>query len=155
MKYLKTLITVVVLSILTGCGATKGSKQSEAKQYVAAMNRSQQAFDLKKSKFATTIEELGIGIKTETENYRYQIIPQADGKSAINTGTAKTPDLKSYTGLVFRIKDKDTKTGESHTVAIICEAQQPSTPPILQTAPTDSIEMIQCPSGWRDPYLCD
>jgi len=155
MKYLKTLITVFILFILTGCGQPTNlsgkyqgakAKQSEAQKYVGAMNRVQQAFYLEKSKFATTIEELGVVIKSETQNYRYQIIPQADGKSVMITGTAKTPDLKNYAGLVFIVKD--TKTADSITVPILCEAQQSSTPPIMPTAPTDSSQTIPCPSGW-------
>ena len=49
------------------------AKQSEAKQYVASMNKGQQAVFTEKTSFASKIPDLGLGIKSETENYKYQI----------------------------------------------------------------------------------
>ncbi|WP_050812994.1 type IV pilin-like G/H family protein [Microcoleus vaginatus] len=41
---------------------------SEAKQYVSSMNKAQQALFIEKSAFGTSVDALGIGIKTETTN---------------------------------------------------------------------------------------
>ena len=111
------------------------------------MNRAQQAFYLENEKFGTTIEELGIGIEPEDENYRYQVVPQGDqAQSVMMTAQAKRPELRSYTGAVFVLKGGD----EGVTFAWICETDAPSaTPPAMPGAPSNTQDrlMIQCPPG--------
>ncbi|MBD2541721.1 type IV pilin-like G/H family protein [Coleofasciculus sp. FACHB-SPT36] len=126
--------------------ATK-AKQSEGKMYIGAMNRSQQAYYLENNKFGTTIEQLGIGIKPETESYNYQIVPQGNGTQRVmHTAKAKRPELNSYTGAVFVV----TNNGENITRAAICETDKPSsTPPAMPTPPKNISEQIQCPAGSR------
>jgi type IV pilus assembly protein PilA len=46
-------------------------KQGEAREYVSSINKGQQAYFAEKSVFSTSVKALGIGIKTETENYKY------------------------------------------------------------------------------------
>ena len=65
---------------------------SEAKQYVGSMNRAQQALFIEKSAFATSVNALGIGIKTETTNYKYSV--RATKKAAFNYAVAKEKKLK-------------------------------------------------------------
>ena len=121
------------------------AKQSEAKQYIGSMNRAQQAYYAEKGKFSDTIEGIGIGIKTETTNYKYTIV-NVDNTKIIVSATAKTKNLKSYTGAVFLIKDID---GSDTTKADVCETDRPSqTPPnIPQLIGND----IQCPAGSVSP----
>ncbi len=121
------------------------AREAEGRQNLGSMNRAQQAYYLESSKFATTIEELGIGIKPETENYRYQVLPQANqNQSVMMTAQAKRPRLRSYTGAVFLVKIN----GEDLTVAGICETDEPSsTPPAMPTAPRNGTSEIQCPAG--------
>jgi type II secretory pathway pseudopilin PulG len=121
------------------------AQQSEGKQYVGSMNRVQQAYYLENQKFANEINELGIGIKPETENYRYRIVPQGNStQSVMMTAQAKRPELRSYTGAVFVVKDNN----ENLTIAAICETDQPSsTPPAMPIAPSNIKTPIQCPSG--------
>jgi hypothetical protein len=111
------------------------------------MNRAQQAFYLENEKFGPAIEDLGIGIKPESENYRYQIVPQGNQtQNVMMTAQAKRPELRSYTGAVFVVKDGN----ELLTVAGICETDAPSsTPPTMPTAPsnTQGRWKIQCPAG--------
>ena len=80
---LTPLIGVLVFSSFFLCHANK-AKQSEAKQYVSSMNRGQQAYYAENTKFATSIAALGIGIKTETTNYKYSV--RATKKAAFNYG---------------------------------------------------------------------
>lgn len=119
--------------------------QTEGKLYTGSMIRGQQAYFLEKDKFATTISELGVEIKPETENYRYQIVPQGDSSSRIMiTATAKQPELKSYTGAVFVVKNNK----EPLTIFGICETDKPSsTPPAMPQAPSNDQTKIQCPAG--------
>lgn len=122
-------------------------KELEVKQYVGAMNRAQQAYFLDNTTFTNNIEQLGLGIKTETENYKYSI--RTADKSVFNYGIAR-PDrytyrtesfglfswkvkqpIKSYVGAVFFIP-------EVHELylSILCESAVPTTSrpadPILQ-----------------------
>ncbi len=119
--------------------------QSEAKQIVGAMNRAQQAYFLENGKFAKTIQELQIGIESTTENYRYRIVSQGkNNQSVVQTATAKKPDLKSYTGIVFIRKIK----GETLTNTAICETVKPATQaPAIPKIPTKASQGVQCPAG--------
>ena len=121
------------------------AREAEGRQNLGAMNRSQQAYYLENSKFAPEIKELGIGINPETENYRYQVLPQANqNQSVMMTAQAQRPRLRSYTGAVFVVKTN----GEDLTFAGICETDEPSsTPPAMPTAPRNGTSEIQCPAG--------
>lgn len=122
------------------------SREAEGKQYISSLNRGQQAFYLESQKFATTIDDLSLGLESETENYRYQIIPQNNKeRSIMMTAQAKKANLKSYTGAVFVI-DVD---GETTTLAGICETAEPSmTPPTMLIPPRNPQEgTVQCPTG--------
>lgn len=127
--------------------STRKEPEVEAKQIVGTMNRAQQAYYLEYGKFATTINELQIGIKPEAENYRYRIVPQGQGnQTVISTATAKKPNLKSYTGIVFIRKVK----GDSLTYAATCETTKPATiPPSKPKIPTQESQPVQCPVGSR------
>ena len=120
-------------------------RESEGEQYIGSMNRAQQAFYAENKKFATEIDELGLGIEKETENYRYQIVPQSGSiPSIMMTAEAKIPELKSYTGAVFVIKVNDEDT----TVSLTCGTDKPSTtPPAMPRAPKSAEEEIKCPAG--------
>jgi hypothetical protein len=124
-------------------------RQSEGKYNIGAMSRAQQAYYLENDKFSTKLEELGLGINPETENYRYRIVPQGNQReSVMMTAQAKSPGLRSYTGAVFVVKVKD----ENLTVAEICETDEPSsTPPAMPAAPKTGTTEIQCPPGSHSP----
>ncbi|NET60669.1 MAG: hypothetical protein F6K47_32375 [Symploca sp. SIO2E6] len=119
------------------------AQESEGKIYISSMNRAQQAYRLENEQFASNLQELGLGIESETEIYRYQILPQSDRASLVMmTATAKVPELRSYTGAVFVVD------GQATTVTAICETDQPSsTPPAMPTVPSQGSAGIQCPPG--------
>jgi len=119
--------------------------QRAAKQTVGSMNRAQQAYYLEEEKFATNIEDLGIGIRTETESYRYEIIPQEEGANhAIAVARARQEGLKSYTGVVAaRSENQDWLT-----FAQICETVEPSQEPPTVLKLSEGSE-IECPAGSR------
>ncbi|EAW36253.1 type IV pilin-like G/H family protein [Lyngbya sp. PCC 8106] len=126
-------------------GATNRMKESEAKQYISAINKAQEVYYSEKNRFGTSIGELGIGIKAETENYTYQIVVGADQRNAIATATSKHSDLTSFTAVIFVVNQNDSET----TVTQICETEEPSKlPPPTPKRPTANDE-IQCPSGSR------
>ena len=125
----------------------KRAREAEARTYVGAMARAQQAYFLENQKFATTLDELAIGIQAETNNYRYQAIPQGDGsEQAFATATAKRSELRSYASVVFLVEKEDGKT----TITGICRTVQPSQKPPkmpkLKQTNSGSFE-VECPSG--------
>ncbi len=121
--------------------------EDEAKTYMSALTQVQQAHYREQGKFATKIEDVSIGLKTETESYRYQFVPQGDEKQSVMiTAVAKNSALPSYIGAVFVTK----VNGETTTAAQICETEKPSTsPPAMPDAPASGSLKIQCPEGSR------
>ncbi|HLP89498.1 MAG TPA: type IV pilin-like G/H family protein [Nostocaceae cyanobacterium] len=116
------------------------ARQAEARNYLGAMNRGQQAYFLEYSKFASTIDELQIGIKN-SEHYSYNVEVISPTEAVRITATAEQAGLKSYTGAVF-IYNKD---GDSLTFAMICESDTPTfAPPPM---PELNGENTQCPAG--------
>jgi type IV pilus assembly protein PilA len=101
-------------------------KQGEGKQYVSSMNRAQQTKFAENGAFVTSVDALGLGIKTETINYKYSL--DATKTTSIHYGVSKYKRLKSYVGGVFLVPaypnaPKDAMT----TSAILCEADSPGT----------------------------
>ncbi len=119
------------------------SGNSEAKTYINTLNLGQQAYYTEKSKFSSTISELGVGIKENTNDYSYRII-RVRPYSVITIAQAKKSGLKSYSSAVFVINDGQ---GELITIKGICETKNPS-----KTAPPKPrflkrTRKIQCEGG--------
>lgn len=121
--------------------------QSVVKQFITILNQAQQTYYQKNGKFASDIEELGIVTTLETENYRYQIVPQKDNtRSVMITAIAKNSELPSYTSAVFAAK----VNGKTTTTAQVCETEKPSTsPPVMPVPLTGNSLQVQCPAGSR------
>lgn len=121
--------------------------EDEAKKYMYALIQVQQAYYKEQGKFATKFEEVSIGLRTETEAYRYKIITQGDNtQSVMMTAEAKNMTLPSYMSVVF----VTTVNRETKTVAKICETNQPSTKaPTKPDAPVGNSLEIKCPVGSR------
>jgi len=122
---IELLVVIIIIGILSAIALpaflnqANKAKQSEAKQYVSSMNKGQQAFYAENSKFSVdqTGTELGLGIKTQTTNYKYDL---ADGKTdtggVVNAQPLVT-SLKSYGGSVALVTAGEAKT----TTSIICQ----------------------------------
>lgn len=93
------------------------AKQSEAKHYVSSMNRGQQAYYAENSAFSNSVAALGLGIKTETNNYKYST--RATQTAAFNYAVAKDKTLKDYVGGVFLTKED--ASGVRGTISILCQ----------------------------------
>ncbi|MCU0541661.1 MAG: type IV pilin-like G/H family protein [Oscillatoriaceae cyanobacterium Prado104] len=102
------------------------AKQSEAKQYVGSMNKAQQAYFAENPTFATSVDALKLGIKTETTNYKYST--RATQTAAFNYAVAKDKTLKNYVGGVFLVPaqklDTNTRRDEMMTVTILCQTEK-------------------------------
>jgi hypothetical protein len=125
----------------------KKATQTVPIQYITVLSKAQQDYFLKHGKFAADVQELRIDTNLETENYRYQIVPQGDRTRSVTiTAQPKNSGLPSYIGAVFATQ----ANGKTITVGGICETNQPSTsPPAIPGAPTNGSSEIQCPAGSR------
>lgn len=143
---IELLVVIIIIGILSAIALpsflnqANKAKQSEAKQYTGSMNRQQQAYFLEKDFFTTTLVQLGLGIKSQTENYVYGIsgpsqgngieidLSAADGKAegtgVNNYGFARSDTLRSYQGAVQTGEaGSDVATElESTTLAVLCES---------------------------------
>ncbi|NJK75927.1 MAG: general secretion pathway protein GspH [Microcoleus sp. SU_5_6] len=110
------------------------ARQSEAKQYVASMNKGQQAYFAENSTFGNSISDLGLGIKTETNNYKYSI--RVTQRAAFSYSLPnKNQALKSYFGSVFLVPAQELDRNAMTTVSILCETNEDR--PLIRFKPTD------------------
>jgi DNA-binding helix-hairpin-helix protein with protein kinase domain len=128
------------------------AKQSEAKQYVGSMNRAQQAFFAEKTSFASKISDLGIGIQSETINYKYQISKLLNGSVVVTVAQPKVSGIKGYVGIVFA-SNTNMKLPEVTTTTLFCEQSQASNYlPNLSTIVSKNTKgdnSVNCPSGYN------
>lgn len=137
------LTSAIALPSLTN-QASK-AKQSEARTYVGSMNRAQQAYILEYGNFTDSLDKLGVGIKSETDNYNYSI--RLGTKAVFNYGTSKTENLKSYVGGVFVVPDPSSSGSNSTTQTIICGTDiSTSTQP---SPPTNENGVLTCGVGTK------
>ncbi|WP_341737306.1 type IV pilin-like G/H family protein [Microcoleus sp. CAWBG640] len=127
--------------------STNTSKQREGKEYVAALNKGQQAYFAEKSVFSTSVNALGVGIKTETTNFKYSV--STTKKTAFNYGIPKQPQLRSDVGGVFVVPAKEVEPNaaknEIKTISILCQADSIGT--IKPAEPTYQNGKIACGKG--------
>jgi hypothetical protein len=120
--------------------------QAEVLGYPFILGAAQQAYYLENGTFAQTIDQLGIGIKSETANYRYQVEPQGNGTEQVKImAQAKRPRLYSITAVVFKTKPKVV----DYDVLLVtaCWTEQPSliAPEMPKINP--ETRTILCPPG--------
>jgi type IV pilus assembly protein PilA len=137
------VIGLIVLPSFFLCHANK-PKQPEGKQYVSSLNKGQQAYYAENGAFSNSVAALGLGLKTETTNYKYSI-------RAIKTGSfhyalAKRRMLKNYIGAVFLVPDYPNAPKDvMATSYILCEADSPGT--IKPAEPTYQNGKVVCGKG--------
>lgn len=130
---IELLVVIIIIGILSAIALpsflnqANKARQSEAKQNVGSMNRAQQAYYLEKSTFGTTLSDLGLGIKSQTDNYKYEISSITSGTNTGITNQAglvtSTAPIKSYIGGVN--VSTIGATSEATTLAVLCEAKKP------------------------------
>ncbi|MBD1936070.1 type IV pilin-like G/H family protein [Microcoleus sp. FACHB-68] len=106
-----------------------------ARERIGSMNRAQQAYYWENNSFSESVDKLGLGIKTQTENYEYSTRKTAN--ASFNYAIARKNNLKSYVGGVFQVKAVEQGVTKMTTQAILCEANSvgktQSPPPIIAT----------------------
>ncbi|GAX41102.1 general secretion pathway protein H [Tolypothrix sp. NIES-4075] len=132
---IELLVVVIIIGVLAAIALpsllsqVSKARQSEAKQNSGAMNRAQQAYFLENNNaFTSQLEQLALGIRTQTDNYKYEI------SSASSTGTYITnkaesikAKLKSYAGVVYTSTQSVNGVNEAITLSILCESVNPAT----------------------------
>ena len=123
------------------------TKQWEPRMYISSVNKGQQAYFAEKSVFSTSVKALGIGILTETKDYKYSLI--ATKKATFNYGVSKHKKLKSFVGGVFVVPatkvDSNSSKNKLATTSILCPADSPGT--IKPPEPTNQNGKIACATG--------
>ncbi|MDQ2099651.1 MAG: type IV pilin-like G/H family protein [Tychonema bourrellyi B0820] len=141
-----TVIALLFWSDRSSLAQARHKKQLQARSYLYSMNKIQQAYFAEKSVFSTSIKE--VGIKTETENYKYFIF--STKIAVFNYGVSKQKDVKSYVGGVFVIPaakqvDLNSYNMTMTTTSILCIADSPGT--IKPPEPTNQNGKIACGTG--------
>ena len=69
------VILVISALFLLGASGDRSleERQLEAQEYINLINRGQRAYYVENGSFTSTIDELGLGIQTETENYKVRL----------------------------------------------------------------------------------
>lgn len=125
---IELLVVIIIIGILAAIALpsflnqANKARQSEATTYVGSMNRGQQAYFLEKGQFATTTEQLELGIPKNTEFYDYKVGTVTTGANASaeaigDPNATKGNTLKGVSGRVFTAKDS---AGNSTTIAVLC-----------------------------------
>jgi len=152
---IELLVVIIIIGILAAIALpsflnqANKAKQSEARQYVGSLMRSQQAYFLEKSAFTSDIDLLGKPVASETENYKYPMTVSAKGtttETVVIDGESKKAALKPYVGGVAL--SKVTATSEATTSALLCENNAPlagKAAPVTQAGITASPQA--CPAG--------
>jgi type IV pilus assembly protein PilA len=142
---IELLVVVIIIGVLAAIalpsllGQVSKAKQAEAKQNVGTLNRSQQAFFLEYQNFASTVAQLQVGIKSQTDNYSYSMNGGGTAPTVQNKALATKPALKSYYGVVGTAIG-DVATSEALTLAIACEAKVPGTIAIVASVSFSTCE---------------
>ncbi|MEG5056619.1 type IV pilin-like G/H family protein [Microcoleus sp. A2-C5] len=121
---IELLVVIIIIGILSAIALpaflnqANKAKQSEAKQYVSSINKGQQAYYAENTGFGSNVAVLGLGLKTQTSNYTYELGTTADGATTVgNPLPAAASALKGYGGAVGLVTAGEAKTTQS----IICQ----------------------------------
>jgi type IV pilus assembly protein PilA len=148
---IELLVVIIIIGILAAIALpsflnqANKAKQTEARQNVAAMNKAQQAVFLEDGEFIITqgdLGKLGVGLKTETTNYKYEV--SGDKQTKVNNkATPKVAAIKGIVGTVGSVKPQGAT--DNTTLTVLCETENPgmTAPPDGDVSGTD----VKCPSG--------
>ena len=122
---IELLVVIIIIGILSAIAlpsflnqASK-AKQSEAKNYVGAVQRAQQSYRIEKAAFAPDVTTLEIGIPTQTDNYTYDIKAAKDTTTFLAT-TSDPTALKGFSSGVVVVSSGQTS-------AISCQTKNTQT----------------------------
>ncbi|WP_190773721.1 MULTISPECIES: type IV pilin-like G/H family protein [unclassified Leptolyngbya] len=127
---IELLVVIVIVGILGAIALpsylsqANKARQTEAKTYVGAINRAQQAYHMEYSTFAN-LQDLALNISSSTQLYRYASAPAPDDLSANTTAIPNFNSTVAYSGRVWLVSTAGT------TSSVLCEGTS-SIPPAIQ-----------------------
>ena len=155
---IELLVVIIIIGILSAIALpsflnqANKARQSEARTYVGSMNRAQQARYMEAGEFTEDLVQLGLGIREETENYKYTLEADNDEKAAVARAASISGDLLDYGGLVWVGRTAEGDAGESTTFALLCEGLTTDTD-AAKLSPDAQVKVDgvdKCPTGeWR------
>jgi type IV pilus assembly protein PilA len=148
------LVVIIIIGILAAISLpnfmnqTAKAKQSEARQNVALVNKSQNTYRAEKNKFASQFNDLAIAVLTggttdSTTNYFYTLASTTNDSTTI-TAQSKDSALKSYAGGNIRFVNASS---ESVLATVICEKVTPDIVPV--SAPNIVGSTATCATGYN------
>jgi type IV pilus assembly protein PilA len=152
---IELLVVIIIIGILAAIALpsflnqANKAKQSEAKQYVGAIVRAEQAHFLENTKFATSFDELSKLVKADTTNYKYTFVgAKPDTEVVVNGTTNNANALKSYSGAVKVVKvgGAGATKDDATTAATVCETSGPSATTVVPVA-DGATAAARCPGG--------
>jgi type IV pilus assembly protein PilA len=136
---IELLVVIIIIGILAAIALpsflnqANKAKESEAKQYVGAATRGQQAYFLENNTFTTSFSRLELGLSGTakgnnilTTNYEYSMAVGAGDvkKGAIIVANSQTTTtLRSYIGAT---ETGQAGSGEGTTLVTVCTGEKPS-----------------------------
>jgi prepilin-type N-terminal cleavage/methylation domain-containing protein len=153
---IELLVVIIIIGILAAIALpaflnqANRARQSEATTYVGSINRGQQAYRLESRTFSNTIDQLGLGIQTDTEFYTYGNGTQGNtndltfisggalSNSVFVTAFPEDEALLGYTGAAYTLQDTG---GNATTTALLCTSNKPNfTVPVLTLSGTAGVD---------------
>ena len=148
---IELLVVIIIIGILAAIALpsflnqTSKAKQSEAKTYVATINKTQQAYFTEKGTFAPGLTYLSLGTPAATDNYSYATLSNTTIATVTGAATLK-PNLKAYvgrisTGVIISIS-------EVYSNSIVCESEPKPSPYTVVAAdfPTGNVTAVVTPT---------
>jgi prepilin-type N-terminal cleavage/methylation domain-containing protein len=159
---IELLVVIIIIGILSAIALpsflnqANKAKESEAKQYLASLNKGQQASYTENSQFQTEIDALGVGIKTQTENYAYACPEAEKGKASVNCqATPENASVRAYLGAVYLVQAPDEAGGEATSRSILCEGLDPGEAPGSTGAVDEAYQAGADPKCSEDAGMTD
>jgi len=127
---IELLVVIIIIGILAAIALpsflnqANKAKESEAKTYVGATIRAQQAYFLENSSFATNFAKVELGINTNTKNYNYSIDGPTNQRVVILGQSTNTATLRSFVG---GVAVGLASSGEATTLGVLCRGTVPGT----------------------------
>lgn len=147
---IELLVVIIIIGILSAIAlpsflnqAAK-ARQSEAKSFVGAVLRAQQAYRIENTTFAGDFNALEIGLPEATDNYSYSITPTT-GIATETTVLANALDpvsLKGFSGGVAVLSSGQTATAACQTTGVQGAAAVPA-PTFTATGPECSTNGLE------------
>lgn len=134
-----TIIEILVVLMIIGflsaialpsmLAQSNKARESEAKTYVGAINRGQQAYFLQTSEFGY-LADLQLGISSSA-NYTYDSVPSGNGMTAVADTTAQpVGTVRGYAGRVWLTVLSD---GNATSISMVCSGDAGVAPVVTGT----------------------